>query len=153
MALPLYTDVGAVLDGTLSHTEVSVTAAGAGDNVAAVGEAIDRQGYDTCAFLLSAQATLAQDETLALVSSLLEEADAPGGPWTSVDASNVREEDFGMTGPTGGGTVNGAAQVNCNLQPTKRYVRLTFTPDLSAGGVDTAAISVACALSGKLTYE
>jgi hypothetical protein len=116
MALPLYTDVGAVLDGTLSHTEVSVTAAGAGDNVAAVGEAIDRQGYDT----------------------LLEEADAPGGPWTSVDASNVREEDFGMTGPTGGGTVNGAAQVNCNLQPTKRYVRLTFTPDLSAGGVDTA---------------
>jgi hypothetical protein len=162
MALPVYTDIGSVVDGALSHTEVSVTAGGGGDGIAAVGEAIDRLPpgggpHDSCAFLVAAEAVLAQDETLTFSGILVEEAAAPGGPWTALDNTgnpgNVRTEALTLTGDTGGSTERGVLQVNANLQPAERYVRLSFTPDLSAGGVDTAAISAVAAMSGKLSYE
>ena len=164
--LPLYTDIGSVVDGALSHTEVSVTAGGGGDGVAAVGQAIDRLPpgsgpHDSCAFLVAAEAVLGDGETLTfgaiLVQTAVGDDTGPTGAWVALDNTgnpgNVRTEDLTLTGGSGGTTERGVLQVNANLQPAERYVRLSFTPDLSAGGVDTAAISAVAAMSGKLSYE
>jgi hypothetical protein len=157
MAHPLSTDVGSILDGQVSHDQLNVTAGGGGDGVAAVGEAIDRQGYDTAAFLVSAEADLAATETLTFGSILIEESDDGLGGWTALDntgtPANYRTEDLTLTGGAGGSTERGVLQVNAALGSAKRYVRLTFTPDLSAGGVDVARIACVAALSGKLNYE
>ena len=52
------------------------------------------------------------------------------------------------TGPSGGGTVSGTLEVDLPLAGAGRYVRANFTPNLSASGTDTAALSSVMVLGG-----
>jgi hypothetical protein len=45
------------------------------------------------------------------------------------------------TGPAGGGTVSGCLRINVKLRAGGRYLRCGYTPELSAGGSDTAELS------------
>ena len=52
------------------------------------------------------------------------------------------------TGPAGGGTVTGCLEIDVKLRACGRYVRLGYTPDLSASGTDTAALSAVLVCGG-----
>ena len=47
-----------------------------------------------------------------------------------------------------GGTVNGQIGFHVNLGSARRYVRFTWTPDLTNTATDTASIFPMCALAG-----
>jgi hypothetical protein len=90
-------------------------------------------------------ATLAEGETLSVTAEIESgnEDDLSDAETLSTMASAVV-----ATGPSGGGTVTGTVQFDVALMGAGRYVRGKFTPDLSASGTDTAAISSVLVLGG-----
>lgn len=116
----------------------AATAGGAGDNTLVTGVIIDRAALgwpESCVVAIPFTATLAAAATLTV-----------GGVLQHGDAANMSDASaFSTITPavvaTGAGTVTGQVEVNLRLTGAKRYVRLNFTPDLSAASVDTAALS------------
>ncbi len=126
----------------------AATAGGSGANTAVTGVIIDRAALgwpESCVLAIPFTATLAQAATLTIAHTLQHsDASDMSGAATlnSATASTV------ATGPTGGGTVTGTYEVNVSLRGSRRYVRLNFTPDLSAANTDTAALSAVIAFGG-----
>ena len=126
----------------------AVTAGGAGDNTLVTGVILDRTtvGHALSAVLaIPFTATLAQGATLT-ISGVVQEGDAAN----LSDAVTLQTiaPTVVATGPTGGGTVTGTFEVNVPLMAAGRYVRANFTPDLSAGATDTAALSAVLVFGG-----
>lgn len=123
----------------------SALAAGAGDNTLVTGVIIDRAAIgwpESCGVAILYTTTLAASQTLTI-----------GGVLQHGDASNLSDVTTfstitGAVVATGVGTFTGQVEVNLRLTGAKRYVRLNFTPDLSAGATDTAALSGVIAFGG-----
>lgn len=116
----------------------AATAGGAGDNTAVTGVIIDRAalGWPRSAVVaIPWAATLAAAQTLSLAWTLQDGAAA--------NLSDAATFASGASAPvaTGPGSPAGQLEVNVDLTGARRYVRLNFTPDLSASGTDTAALS------------
>lgn len=144
-------NIGALLKPAIASAFVSATAAGTGDNTAVTGATVDRLNGSngtmagSAQFVVAWSAALAATKTLTLKSAKIEHSD-DGSSW----ADYVTFTDPGVvaTGPTGGGTVTGTTALNVDLNSAKRYVRLDFTPDLSATGTDTASLVAVAELGG-----
>lgn len=125
----------------------SATAGGAGDATAVNGTGIDTTAlgtkYESVAFALAATATLAATKTLTLTAKIQDSSDNS----TFADLVSVATV-LTLTGATGGSTETGSAVVGVGLDQARQYVRVVFTPDLSASSTDTAEI-VAVALFGR----
>ena len=127
----------------------AATAGGAGDATEVTGVIIDtatlQSRCESLCFTLAATATLAATKTLA-VSAKIETGDAANLSDASdlVAAATV----LTLTGATGGSTETGTAKVGVSLEYAKRYVRIKFTPELSATGTDTAAIQSVALFGG-----
>lgn len=134
----------------------AITAGGGGDNVEAVGIVIDRLNTAAGAratmplsgiLAIPFEAVLAAGETLTFKNIRVYHDDAAGfgtkSQYALLSASTVV-----ATGPVGGGTVTGIYTGAVNLDGAKRYVALAVTPDLSAGGADTANINGVFVLGG-----
>lgn len=134
----------------------NIVAAGAGDNTEVTGLAIDRMppggsgdngGFLSAEVAVMAQAVLGAGESLDLQVELEESDDGSTG-WTLVEELRADTE---FLASVGGGTERGTFRANVNLAPRKRYVRVNFTPDLSAGSTDTAVLSAQLVLAGAIS--
>ena len=128
---------------------VAVVAGGSNDNVQQTGVSIDRfaTGLPLVGMpMVRFKAVLAAAATLSL-AYVVEHSDdnATFVPFQSGAAAVV------ATGPAGGGTVRDGFRVNVDLAGAKQYIRLKYTPDLSAANTDTAELSVTWLLGGQRT--
>lgn len=123
----------------------SALAAGAGDNTEVDGVYIDRQGFMSATLVIGAVATLAAAATLSLAHNLQHDADGTGA---GTDFGVVTGATVRLTGGGGGTTERIAIAVRYNLATAMRYVRAQFTPNLSAGGTDTAIVAAILLLGG-----
>lgn len=144
-------NVAAFLKAALASAFTSLTAAGTGDNTAVTGATVDRHHPSTGSLAGSAQfviawsAVLAATKTLSLKAVKIEHS-ADGTNWS--DYTTAADIGVVATGPTGGGTVSGVSTLPIDLSSAKQFVRIDFTPDLSATGTDTANAVATATLSG-----
>lgn len=150
MTIVLQKDVKSLLRPRAACVNTAVTAGGAGDNTAITGVAIDRLA--TAGLPLNAQiviywtATLAQAATLTVKTVKVQDS-ADGSTWA--DFATYADPGVVSTGPTGGGTLTDVLEIaGSDLSSARRYVRLVFTPDLSAANTDTARIGAILNLAG-----
>lgn len=128
-----------------ASANVAATAAGAGDNTLVTGVIIDRAAIgwpESVVIAVPFTATLAASQTLSIGLAL-----------QHGETSNLADAAAFLTvAPTvvatGVGTVTGTFEQNLRLTGARRYVRLNFTPDLSAGATDTAALSSVLVFGG-----
>jgi hypothetical protein len=133
-------DIGALIKALRAAGNAALTAGGAGDNTAVPGVILDRAaiGMPQSGLLaIPFTATLAAGETLSVTYTVAEGEAAD----LSDAATLVTGTVAAATGPTGGGTVTGCLELDVKLRAGGRYVRVSYTPDLSAADTDTAALS------------
>ncbi|WP_127104363.1 hypothetical protein [Pararhodobacter zhoushanensis] len=127
----------------------ALTAAGTGDNTAVTGVIIDRAALNwpqSCTVVIPFIATLAAAATLSVTATLQD-----GDNSALSDAATFAAIASGVaaTGESGGSTEQSQIEVDVSLAGAKRYVRLNFTPDLSAGATDTARVGAVIAFGGS----
>ncbi len=138
--------IGDLIAVRRAAANTAVTAGAGGDNTAVTGVIIDRAliGNPQSAVLaVPFTATLAAGETLSIGYSIEE-----GNAANLSDAAVLTSADPVVVA-TGVGTVTGAFEVNVPLAGAGRYVRANFTPDLSRGATDTAALSAVLVFGGS----
>lgn len=144
----LLRNIGALITVMRASANVAATAGGAGDNTEVIGAILDRAEIgmpQSCVFAVPFSATLGDGETLSIACTLESgnESDLSDAVDLHVVASAVV-----ATGPAGGGTVTGTYEVMAPIMGAGRYLRAKFTPDLSAGATDTAALSSVVVFGG-----
>lgn len=143
-------DLGAYILPKFAAAETDVTAGGAGDNTEVNGAWIDTQGFESLEFLMTYTATLAAAATLSLAANVQDADDisGTGAADVSTDYLSALPATVVSTGATGGSTNKGAYALGIDLTMCKRYVRVQFTPNLSAANTDTAKIGATYLLGG-----
>ncbi|HDZ82801.1 MAG TPA: hypothetical protein ENH56_16420 [Roseobacter sp.] len=141
-------NIGALIAVMGASANAAATAGGAGDATAVTGVIFDRTAIgnpQSGVVAIPFSATLAAAETLSIGYSV-----QSGNADDLVDASPLKSAASAVvaTGPVGGGTVTGTFEIDLSLAGAGRYVRLTFTPDLSAATTDTAALSSVMVFGG-----
>jgi len=132
---------------------VSATAAGTGDATAVTGATIDRLDSNTGSLAGSAvvsflfSTTLAATKTLSIGSVYVYQS-SDASTWDSTAYYTQTSPGVVATGATGGSTVTGVSSFSVDLLLAKRYIRVVFTPDISATGTDTATIVAEVTLAG-----
>lgn len=141
-------NIGALISVMRAAANTAATAAGSGDNTAVTGAIIDRMAIgnpQSAVLAIPYTATLAAGETLS-IGHMVQEGNAAN----LSDAETLQTADAAVvaTGPVGGGTVTGVFEVDVPMAGAGQYVRANFTPDLSASGTDTAALSAVLVFGG-----
>jgi len=141
-------NIGALVAVMRASANAAATAGGSGDATAVTGVILDRieNGNPQSGVLaIPYTATLAAGETLSIGYTV-----QSGNADDLADATTLKTAASAVvaTGPDGGGTVSGAFEVDLLLAGAGRYVRANFTPDLSASGTDTAALSSVMVFGG-----
>ncbi len=154
----LQTDIGAHL-AARANGAVFATAAGTGDATEVDGTFLDRTGFLTCVAIITWEATLADTETLSIAANLQDASDGAGAG--AADYGPAFANAIVGTGLTGGTTERGVVVLEINLiadavpagdiRVCDQFVRIQFTPDLSASGTDTAVISGTIVFAGADT--
>lgn len=140
-------NVGALGKVKRLSAAASGTAGGTGDNTAVTGVTIDRMVAGalagSIALAIIGESTLAAAATLSLAYTVQDSVD--GSTWTTyaTGANAVIS-----TGATGGSTNGIELDIDIDLGPAKRFVRILFTPDLSAANTDTFALRAVGFLAG-----
>jgi hypothetical protein len=143
-------NIGSKIAVVRAAANTAATAGGAGDNTAVTGVIIDRAALgwpQSGVVAIPFTTTLAAAATLS-VAMTVQDGDASNLSDAATFAS--RANAVVATGPGGGGTVTGVVELDVNFSGAKRYVRANFTPDLSAGGTDTAALSEVIVFGGAI---
>lgn len=154
MSNSLLKDMGPELGFMYAAAAASATAGGSGDATLVTGSTIDTtaattngfkpQDFNGIIFVVSYTTTLTATKGLS-VTALVEDS-ADGSTWATYVASKTI---INVTS-AGGGTVTGTGKIGADLTGARRYVRVKFTPDLSATATDTAALAcVACLTGGQ----
>jgi len=128
-----------------SADPLMTVAAATEDNVKVTGESIDRQGYDSCAFVLTGSAVLTEAKTASIAVEYQDSAD--NSTWNTAVA--LQASTVEATGDTGGSTEDLLIELALSLRGLERYVRFNVTLDLSHTSTDTAEWTAACILGGK----
>jgi len=100
--------------------------------------------------VISYTAVLGQDETLSIAANLQDATDAAGAG--AADYGDAFADAIVATGGAGGSTEIGTVEIDVDLSSANGWVRGQVTPTLSAGTVDTVAISAVLVLSGADEY-
>lgn len=143
----LDTNIDAAISIVRAAANTSATAGGGGDNTAVTGVIIDRAALrwpKSVVFGVPFTTTLAATQTLSVAMT------AQSGEAANLSDATTLATRSGVvaTGPAGGGTVTGTVELAVNLTGAGRYVRVNFTPDLSAANTDTAALSAVAVFGG-----
>lgn len=143
-------DIGSLVKVDRAAANTAATAGGAGDNTLVTGVIIDRAAIgwpESAVVAIPFTATLAAAATLTITPVVQE-----GNAANLSDAANLAAPGAQVvaTGPVGGGTVTGTYELNVSLRGAGRYVRVNFTPDLSAANTDTAALSAVLVTGGAI---
>lgn len=141
MGMSLRKNIGAYLHAAYAAVATALTAAGTGDNTAVTGSVVDRFAAGSplsCSVLYAIAATIANTKTLSLAYKIQHGTKSDGSDMAdyAAVASTVV-----MTGNAGGTEQTGIVKHDVDLTGALQYIRVVFTPDLSATGVDTATVS------------
>lgn len=141
MNIVLQRDVGAIGAILALSAASAATAGGAGDATTVTGRTIDRfalgagsmpQDFNPAVVY---EATLASGATIRIGYAIQDSAD--GSTWA--DYQTATYSAALATGPNGGGAVFGTFDIgSVSLTSARRYIRVNYNPDLSAGSIDTA---------------
>lgn len=140
--------IGDFISTARAAANTAVTAGGAGDNTAVTGVIIDRAAHgfaQSCVVAIPYTTTLAAAATLS-IGYTVQTGENSG--LSDATTFNSAASAVVATGPGGGGTVTGVFEVNLPLIGAGRFVRVNFTPDLSAANTDTAALSAVVVFGG-----
>lgn len=138
-------NIGARITVMRAAANTAVLAAGTGDATEVVGVIIDRAaiGFPQSGVLaIPYTATLAAAETLSIAYSVEE-----GNTSNLADAAVLKSATAAVVA-TGAGTVTRTLEIDLSLAGAGRYVRANFTPNLSRGATDTAALSAVIVFGG-----
>lgn len=138
--------IGDLIAVRRAAANTAVTAAGSGDATEVTGVIIDRAeiGYPQSGVLaIPFTATLAASETLSIAYTVQE-----GNAANLSDAATLKSAAAAVVA-TGVGTVTGTLEIDLSLAGAGRYIRANFTPDLSRGATDTAALSAVIVFGGS----
>lgn len=139
-------NAGALIAARYASAGVDVTAGGSGDNTEVNGAWIDRRGFSSLKVVICYTATLAQSATLSFAANLQDASDSSG---TGVaDYGDALATTAVSTGGTGGSTNTGVVELDFDLTGCDRYVRIQYTPNLSASGTDVAEMGAVYVLAG-----
>jgi hypothetical protein len=142
-------NIGASIVCAHGSDNATQVAAGSGDNTQVVGQIIDRTLFNYPLSMIVAircKAVLATTAKLTLKSVTVEHGDASN---LSDAASFATPADADvLVDPGGGSTMRTVKEYDVDLGGAKRYIRVKYTPDLSAGSVDTAENSVVVIFGG-----
>lgn len=141
-------NIGDLISVRRAAANTAATAGGSGDGTAVTGVIIDRAalGWPQSAVIaIPFTATLAAAATLTIADTL-QHGDA--SDLTGATTLSSQTAQTVATGPGGGGTVTGTYERNVSFRGAKRYVRVNFTPELSAANTDTAALSAVIVTGG-----
>ncbi len=133
-------DDAALIRSVFAKAEYDLTAGAGTDNSEQTAAALDlRDDFDTVRFgsltaAISATATLAAGQSLT-VTAIFEHSE-DGVTYTEIGT----DETVLTLTSAAGGTVTGSGVIGCNLAEAERFVRVKYTPDLSAAGTDTAKV-------------
>jgi hypothetical protein len=105
------------------------------DNTAAVGVAIDRQGFGSVTYAI-ATGTLADAD--ATFTVLLEEADTSGGSYTAVADADL----IGTEAAASFTFADDAVTRTLGYRGSKRFTKLTITPSGNSGSAPIAAVVI-----------
>lgn len=109
---------------------------------------IDRTGFESCKVVLAYETTLTAAETLTIAANLQNDDDGAGT--NLADFGDAMTAAVVATGESGGSTENGVVELDFDLSTARRYIRVQFTPTLSASSSDVGAI-MAIAIMGGAT--
>lgn len=145
-------DPGNQRKAAIASAFVSATAAGSGDATAVTGLTLDRNSIgvsNTAIFRLAWEAVLAATKTLSVGTVVFQHSD-DGSTWAAYTSPYGNPADPGVvgTGGAGGSTERGVAVLPIYVGSAKRYLRMNWTPDLSASGTDTAKLVADVSLAG-----
>lgn len=113
-------------------------AGGSGDNTEVVNATgIDCKNYSSALILVNGTTTLGDADTLALTVATTDSADNSTFTAKETLANAVTIS----TGGSGGSTNTGSVGYVIDLDDYARYVKFSFTPNLSAANTDTADLS------------
>jgi len=130
-------NIGALGDLVRLSDHSTATAGGTGNATLVTGNTIDRMGFGGSGMPGSAlmgvifESTLGATDTLSVAFNIQNSPD--GSTWT--DYLDQTAQVF-ATGPAGGGTVKGEANIQVDLGNAMRFIRCNYTPTLSAASVD-----------------
>lgn len=140
-------NIAALISGMIGAAPTALVAGGAGDNTLVTGEIIDRfsiGGPQSAVLMIPYSATLAAGETLSVTYTVQE-----GEEDDLSDAATLKTATVVLaTGPVGGGTVAGCAEISFKPRAGGRYNRVNITPDLSAANTDTAGVAAVIVYAG-----
>jgi hypothetical protein len=144
-------NIDAFIGAASASDSVSLTAGGTGDNTQVNGLAIDRTTVLgsplSASFIARYKATLGQGNTLSL-SATVQTADDSGFT-TNVNTLATFTKTVVDTGGTGGSVQRGVFRLPVDFAGAQQFVRVQFTPDLSAANTDTAELSLTAVLGGQ----
>lgn len=139
-------NAGALLAARYASAGVDVTAGGSGDNTEVNGAWIDRLGFNSVKVVICYTATLAQSATLSFAANLQDASDGSGTG--AADFGDALSSTAVSTGGTGGSTNTGVVELDFDVSGADRYVRIQYTPNLSASGTDVAEMGAVYILAG-----
>jgi hypothetical protein len=130
--------------------DASAVAGGAGNNTLVTGLALDRAVLSyplSASFAVRYKAALGAGNTISLSASVETAADSAFATGTTVLATfPVAVVD---TGAAGGSTQRGVVRFPVDLAGSQEFVRVKFTPVLSAANTDTAELAAIAILGGQ----
>lgn len=141
-------NIGAAIKTVFAAGPTNLTAAGAGDNTLVNGAGIDLQALglpQSAVLAFPFKGVLASAATLSLAYAVQDSADNTN--FTNL-AGNVTSAAI-STGGSGGTTNTGVIELDVALDGARRYIRAAYTPDLSAGGTDTANVMAVFVFGGQ----
>lgn len=141
-------NIAAYLSVRIAAAFAAIVAGSAADNAAVNGLALDRVALKlphSIEISVPFSATLAANATLTLKWVKLQHSD-DGAAWS--DFASFADPGVVATGPAGGGTVHGQVNFPAGIGGTRQYLRVVFTPDLSAANTDSVVIGAVAVLAG-----
>jgi hypothetical protein len=141
------TDIGSLITHRIAAAITSLTAGGAGNAAAVNGYTIDLAGLrmpSNADIVFHMNADLSADKTLNLTALKIQDSAAgDGSDWA--DFAVLPAPGVVVTGT---GTVSGTFATGVSLSHARRYVRVVYTPDLTATATDTATVAAALTFAG-----
>lgn len=141
-------NINAYIGVAPASDSAAATAGGTGDATLVTGLVIDRSAFNSpqsVAFLIRYKAVLAQAATVSYAYSIETAVDSAFTVPVVLQSATSAVVD---TGATGGSTQRGVFRIAADLAGALQFIRLKFTPDLSAANTDTLESSAVAVLGG-----
>lgn len=141
-------NISALITERIASGFVSVTAGGSGDGTLVNGTSFDRTTLNMPRSMVAAIAftdTLTATKVLQLTKFTIQDS-ADGSTWADfVDSGAASGTPLVLNTATG----TGLTTLNADLTMARRYVRVAFTPDLTASSTDTATLVALAVFGGE----